>query len=300
MRELESGLTLKVDFSLSTMKRILSIHSNPDIVQWSVAAFFAAIVAFSSFRFRLLDGGGAIGAFILGTIVFGIGGLRWAVPVLAFFLSSSLLSRIGIQKKSRAARLYEKSARRDFAQVLANGGVAGIAILLFQLTHSEWSYILFLGSLSAVTGDTWSTEIGPLSRIAPRSIVNFRKVTVGTSGAITPLGTVAALLAGLFLSILGYFLHEPQVRYNWEVFLIISISGLFGSLLDSILGATMQAQYRCPGCGNLTESRSHCGGLSTSQVRGYSRINNDAVNMIAAMAGGLFAAACYVLSIKPG
>lgn len=273
---------------------------NPDLLQWASAGVLAAIVSYIAYRLRFLDAGGAIASAALGTAIFGIGGWRWAVPVLTFFFSSSILSKVNTRKKSRAAEIYEKSSRRDHVQVLANGGVAGLGVVLFYLTQSESAYLLFLGSLSAVTADTWSTEIGSLASGEPRSITSFREVPIGTSGAITLLGTLAALAAGLLMAVAGYFSHEPQIQYQPEAFLIVSLSGLLGSLIDSVLGATLQSQFRCDRCGSITEKRSHCSGFQTTLWRGRGWVSNDVVNTLAAVAGGVFAAFCHWLFVRPG
>jgi uncharacterized membrane protein len=74
--------------------------------------------------------------------------------------------------------------------------------------------------------------------------------------------------------------------------LVVVLSGICGSIIDSILGATFQAQYRCAVCGTNTERKSHCGS-STEHSRGFSWMRNDAVNMLCALSGGLLG---FVLS----
>jgi uncharacterized membrane protein len=71
---------------------------------------------------------------------------------------------------------------------------------------------------------------------------------------------------------------------------IITLAGFFGSVADSILGATVQAQYRCPVCGKITEKKDHCSKKNIPLIRGYRSMNNDRVNLLCTLTGGLLAA----------
>jgi uncharacterized membrane protein len=78
-----------------------------------LGVLYAAIISVISFAVRFLTPGGAVSQFVLGSIILGQRGWQWAVPMLAFFLFSSLLSILGKPNKIRAASVYEKSSRRD-------------------------------------------------------------------------------------------------------------------------------------------------------------------------------------------
>ncbi len=70
-----------------------------------------------------LSNGGVLGAVVVGTLVFGLGGWVRAALVVAFFASSTLLSHLGERRKARFAEKFAKGSRRDLWQTLANGGV---------------------------------------------------------------------------------------------------------------------------------------------------------------------------------
>lgn len=253
---------------------------------WMMMAF---VFAYGAYRLRVLTPNGAAAAFLLGTIVFGIGGLQFMIPMGAFFVLSSLLSNFGQQKKQILETVYEKTGNRDMMQVLANGGVAGLLAVVWHFTRADIFYYGFLGSLAAATADTWGTEIGIFARQQPRSILTFRPVETGTSGGITPMGTTGALLGSGVLALTGWItpigVLEPY--FKGTILVTIIAAGLVGALVDSLLGATAQAQYLCDSCQSVTEKRYHCSEHGTRLFRGWSWINNDVVNFACTAIGGL-------------
>jgi uncharacterized protein (TIGR00297 family) len=265
-------------------------HSTQENVQFTIGLCLAFLVAVISYRARFLTASGSVGTFLLATLIFGIGGWVWATPILTFFVFSSLLSKIGKAHKTQFGLVFEKSSRRDIGQVLANGGVAGAALLLHHFYPNPIWYIVYLGALAAVNSDTWATEIGIFSRTPPRSIKNFRVVPVGSSGGITLLGLVSALLGSFVIALSGWLVAPENFQFSIHrlSFWLVVIVGFAAHLVDSLLGATVQAQYRCHVCQKITEKKSHCDGKETHLMSGHSWLNNDWVNAFCALSGGVF------------
>jgi uncharacterized protein (TIGR00297 family) len=248
-------------------------------------------IAWLSWKLKALSLSGAVGAWLLGTVVFGIGGLEWMLPVIYFFVTSSLFTSIGKKHKKILETVFEKGGQRDIFQVFANGGVGMFAILAYYFTNHIIWYMIFLGSMAAATADTWATELGTFSRRLPVSILNFKTVEMGTSGGITPLGTVGAFLGSLSLVFIGILAWgwQHEIHLNVIHVLIITLAGFLGSVVDSLIGATLQAQYRCPVCQKITEKRNHCSQSHIPLVKGYTFLNNDRVNQLCTLSGGLIA-----------
>ena len=101
-----------------------------NLLQIGLGVILAAVAAVTAFRLKMLNHSGAVGAFLLGVVVFGTGGVRWAAVLLVFFISSSGLSRLFPRRKHPVEEKYAKGARRDAGQVAANGAVAGVIALL--------------------------------------------------------------------------------------------------------------------------------------------------------------------------
>jgi uncharacterized membrane protein len=66
--------------------------------------------------------------------------------------------------------------------------------------------------------------------------------------------------------------------------------GLVGSLFDSFLGATVQGIYYCDRCARETELPDHHCGKPARLLRGWPWLNNDIINFVASILGGLIVA----------
>ncbi|MCS6775033.1 MAG: DUF92 domain-containing protein [Chloroherpetonaceae bacterium] len=264
-----------------------------------LAALLAAAIALLAFGLRWLALSGALSAFLMGWIIYGIGGFKAVVPVLVFFVSSTLLSRVHRARTMEASTGDEKGDVRDGGQVWANGGMAMLLVLLFALVRDRWppylvQYlpVLFLAALAAVNADTWATELGKLSGVKPRSLSSWRPVAPGTSGAITFWGILASLVGAAVVP-LSVFWWWPLTPVE---FVTVTWSGFLGALLDSILGASVQGVYQDPESGAFTERRRQ-NGRENVRVRGLSFINNDAVNFLASL-GSVLCALVLLRSIR--
>lgn len=260
-----------------------------------IGFFLAILIAILAWRAGSLSGSGAWAAAFTGGLIFGFGGLPWALLLLTFFISSSALSRAFSQRKAILAEKFSKGSRRDWGQVLANGGLGALLAIAYSIPpHPDWLWLAFAGAMAAVNADTWSTELGVLSPVPPRLITSGKKVERGTSGGVTLTGTLAALAGAALVGIIA-LLFTPASGF--PLFLaIIVLSGLVGSLFDSVLGATVQAIYWCPTCNKETERHPvHTCGSQTNQVRGWSWINNDIVNFACSLMGAIVASGIWLL-----
>ncbi len=248
-----------------------------------------------SFWRKSVDAGGAVVGAVLGTVILAAAGpLLWLI-FAAFVLSSTAFTRFHAMKKERFAEIHEKGARRDAMQVIANGGVGMLMALLLRLTGEPAFAFAFAGSFASATADTWASEIGVLSRREPISLVTFRSVASGTSGGVTLLGLAASLCGALFIALLFAAASAFSTRGLpgvGTVAALATVAGVFGSILDSLLGCTVQARYATTDT-RETERR-FSEGRPNTLVHGLPFITNDLVNFLsvaaAAGVGALFSA----------
>ena len=244
----------------------------------------AGVVARAAERARALSRSGAIAAAAVGAVAIAAA-WEWGALLLVFFASSSLLSRWAASSKAdRTGAIVAKSGPRDAWQVVANGGVVGLAALgTLAWSDARWG-VAAAGALAAATADTWSTELGTGLGGDPRSILSFATVPAGTSGGVSLWGGAGAVAGGLLIAMAAVSLGWPAAR-----FAAIATAGVAGSLVDSLLGAAVQARRRCPRCGTLTERALHDCGTPTVHAGGLAWMTNDTVNLVATLAGAAIA-----------
>lgn len=266
-------------------------------MQLLIGSMFAVFIAYAARRARSLSGSGAYAAGLVGTVIFGVGGWQWAILLLTFFLTSTALTRAFKQRKRGLSEKYSKGGERDAGQVFGNGVVAAaFAGLHFFFPAADWPWLGFAAALAAVNADTWATELGVLNPSPPRLITNLSKqVEKGTSGGVSLVGTLAALAGSALIALLAVLLSptlntdypSTSLRAGW---LLITLSGLAGSLFDSLLGATVQAMYYCPSDKKETEKHPlHTCGTETVHVRGWKWLSNDWVNFACGGTGSVLA-----------
>jgi len=249
-----------------------------------ITIIIAIFISVISLKAKFLTYGGTIAQFILALLIFGLGGIKWSVPIVTFFFLSSILSKIRKSKNAEVDKYFEKTGQRDHWQVLANGGLAGILVIINWAIPSELLYLIYVSSIAAVCADTWATEIGTMKKTKTVSIRNFKPVEQGRSGGISIPGTIGSVLGAFIIAVSSVsFVGE---NYFYLVFAVV-ISGVLGGLTDSFLGDTVQAQFYCSICGKITEHRFHCDKPAVLS-KGFVDFNNDAVNFICACAGGIF------------
>ncbi len=292
----------------------------PVAIDLATGAALAAVGAFAAYQIRLLTAGGAVGATVIGALTFGLGGWEWALLLVIFFAVSSAVTQWQADEKAEAGRTFAKGGRRDLGQVLANGGLPALLAILHWRWPDAWLFAAYTGALAVATADTWATEVGLLAEAPPRLVTSGRIVRPGTSGGVTVLGTVAAVVGAAVVGLSAAVLYSLRdvVTFGglgmWSadglpLLPIGALAGLVGTAVDSLLGATLQAQYRsggdrggrgdviadhddgvphggtAPSPHGDTERSIGLDGTRNELVRGWRWMTNDGVNAVAVAVG---------------
>src|SRR5512141_1581793 len=124
-------------------------------MQIFIGFILAIVVAVLTWRAGSLSMSGAIAAALTGGIIFGLGGIHWAVLLLVFFISSSGLTRAFAKRKASLAEKFSKSGQRDWGQVMANGGLGALlAVGSYIFPGHNWLWLAYAGAMAAVNADT--------------------------------------------------------------------------------------------------------------------------------------------------
>lgn len=237
---------------------------------------------------RLLTIRGTAAAIVVGALALIGTGWPGLLLLFAFFLPSSLVSRVS---RPPEGGLDPKGEQRDALQVFANGLAPALgAAIAASLGRSQLAWMMLVGGLSVAAADTWGTAIGSWSRRSPRQLLTGRVVPRGTNGGVTLLGTLGAAAGALIVGLVA--LPGPSARPVLAAIII----GMAGMLLDAMLGGALQGRFHCERCGEPSEWPRHRCGTRTVQVGGIRWLTNDAVNAIATLAGALFGVAWWALS----
>ncbi|TVP96484.1 MAG: DUF92 domain-containing protein [Acholeplasmatales bacterium] len=223
----------------------------------------SALIAGLAYVRGSLNASGLLAALGLGTMVYALAGAGLFWVLMIFFISSSLLARL------HPTRL---KTRRSAWQVLANGGVLVLLIVMSLVWDTAIMHSLMLTSIGVAMSDTWSSEIGQKSRVLPFHVLTKKPMTPGLSGGVSVLGFAAAACAGMVIAMLSYLvLDAPSLRMAF----IIGLFSFLGAWLDSILGL-LQVKYHALD-GALTEDPQQ-GALTT---HGWPWLDNNLVNFLA-------------------
>jgi uncharacterized protein (TIGR00297 family) len=271
-----------------------------------------------SVKLHAVDFSGFLAGLAVGLAIWIFTNWSWFFIIMVFFIASALFTKFKYERKRKLGAAQEKGGARAWTNVIANGGLAaflavmeGVCLFFVPTGSFDIFFAGFIGVVATAAADTLATEIGLLNPHPPRLITNLRKkVVAGTSGGVSPLGELAILMGGLLtggiallmqnFNLLGVGLFPWLDMLNFGLptgvkFLIIAVgAGFIGSTADSIVGATVQALYKCPVCGKITEHDIHCGEV-TVHLRGYKAIDNNIVNFVTTAIGAISAFAIYLL-----
>lgn len=260
-----------------------------------------SLIGISAYTLKMLSLTGVIAALPIGVITLVGGGPEWFLVLLYFLLAGSLLT--ALRRRLKGEVEGDEGGGRGWHNVVSNGLVPTIACFVNAFAVSSPSkqmlYVFYLGAVASAFSDTAATEVGLLYPRYPRLITRPRtRVPPGTSGGVTPLGFIAGILASMSISVVGI---PGAVLLGMSIprlAIVTAISGFTGSVIDSLMGATVQGRYRCSSCGRVVEKAVHCG-AKAEHIGGVKFVDNNIVNLLSSLAGGALALALHASGICP-
>ncbi|WJX90198.1 hypothetical protein P8452_72122 [Trifolium repens] len=265
-------------------------------IQPLLALTIGFLISFRAHRKKSLSTSGALAGFFVMSLHIFVG-FRFAAMILAFFFTSSSLTKKGQDMKKKIDPEYKQGGQRNWIQVLSNSAIASVLVVaIWVLTegkdrclNSKDSALItsliggVIGHYSCSNGDTWSSEIGVLSDDRPRLITTFKPVRKGTNGGVTKTGLLAAAAGGSVIG-LSYVLLElltircgsDKIAKQLLVIPVATVAGLGGSIIDSLLGATVQYSGFC----SIRQKVVGKPGPTIKKISGLAILDNNAVNFV--------------------
>lgn len=246
-----------------------------------IGMLLSGVIVVASLRLGLLTVAGGLGAIVVGTLAFTLGGWALWLLLMWFFGSSNIAARCMAKLTGSVAKKSHET--RKLRQVLANSVPFLLCAIGYVVVGDPRLLIVSAAALAACTADTWASEIGIFSKQPPFNILTGKRMQRGLSGGVSFLGLVAtvvgattsALLAIALFSAFGY-----AVPVGLDAFVFIVACGILGSLVDSVLGSLLQAKYRGVDDVDLVEAFPKGSQAVYTLVSGYTWVTNDAVNFM--------------------
>ena len=220
------------------------------------------VLSLLALKAKIADESGLISATIVGTITILFTDIRFFSTLLLFYILGSAVTKYKYSLKTALGIAEPSGGARGFSNVFGNSLAPLFFAMNFGVTRESTFALAFISSVATALGDTMASEVGKTAKNV-YLITNFKKVKPGTSGGISLIGELSALLGCFMTFLFSLLLGLADLNYALPVIL----SSFLGIHVDSFLGATLEK-------------------------KGY--LNNSAVNFIATLFSGLF---CYLFII---
>ncbi|KAF2860968.1 hypothetical protein K470DRAFT_257320 [Piedraia hortae CBS 480.64] len=255
----------------------------------------ALLILYASTRRKLTPAGAAAGGICAAIHILDPSPIPF-VLLVTFFLSGTIVTRIGREAKKQITSHHITSTpsprvgdgeKRSATQVFCNAGFACLLSLLH--VWGGWD-LLVLGIVvhyAAVASDTFSSELGILAVQTPVLITSLKRVPRGTNGGVTLLGLGFGVLGSALIVGVAVLGEGGRVGLGTGVYVILM--GALGSVIDSVLGATVQSTA-VDERGKVIEG---FGGVTVrfegGKTLGRDLLSNNGVNFAMAVATSVFA-----------
>jgi len=281
-----------------------------DVKITSLGAVVALALARRAQKKKNLTVSGAVAGCGVGWILVATG-LRGFLLLIFYQLGSVATKYKQSLKEKRDATMADTHSARSAAQVFAVSATPVVLSLLHafycgkeqpvNFSHNDDARKLASSLTCAVLAhhatclaDTLASEMGILSQQTPILITQpWRQVPAGTNGGITVLGLFWSLaggaIIGFFAAVLDFCSGLAPLNAS-KMIVFGALSGLVGSLADSLIGATLQSSYYDKERKLTFHANSDNLPQSATLISGMNVLTNEQVNsvsgLITALLGG--------------
>ena len=208
---------------------------HPETVSDRILPALLVTAAFGVFAYLLrgVTQSGALAGTLAAFVIYVGLGRGGFVTLVAVFAITWLCTRVGSAKKHQLG-LAEDVRGRNASQVLANLGAAAVFAAL--ASKNSWFGLASIAALAEAAADTAQSEIGEIASARAWLITNFREVAPGTDGGVTLPGLIAGALAASAVAVTSRMTYVVDSNLAG----IAASAGFLGTIVDSLLGATLE------------------------------------------------------------
>jgi uncharacterized protein (TIGR00297 family) len=265
-----------------------------------IALALNLVIALVAYKRKSLDLSGVITALIVGILIYMFAGATIWLILMLFFISSSFITHLKNSHKAKLSSEYIKS-KRNYKQVLASGLMPTIFSIIYYFTRFDVILLAAVSTIAISCADTWASELGILNKGKTVLITTFKPVKKGESGGVSLYGTTMSAVGSLLIAatfIISKLLCS-NISTTSAIFILVSVTmiGLAGSIIDSLLGASLQAKHLDSRTNLVTESRKSNGKIN-QKISGLGFMTNEMVNFTSSIIGGVVALVFFTVFLK--
>ena len=198
-------------------------------------------LALFAYKKNLMTIWATVTSFVQAEIIGFCTNIWWVLAFFMFPVMAFIATKWKLKEKMELGLQEGKKGERSVLNLLGVGTIPVVIAIVFFLRPSDLLTVAFLSSIAVSTSDTIASETGIWAK-KTYMITTFKQVEPEPNGAVSLYGFGTAFIGTLAFALLGWFfifntepISVPDIR-----FLIVVAAGMFGNVMDSVLGATLE------------------------------------------------------------
>ena len=198
-------------------------------------------LALFAYKKNLMTVWATVTSFVQAEIIGFCTNIWWVLAFFMFPVMAFIATKWKLKEKMELGLQEGKKGERSVLNLLGVGTIPVVIAIVFFLRPSDLLTVAFLSSIAVSTSDTIASETGIWAK-KTYMITTFKQVEPEPNGAVSLYGFGTAFIGTLAFALLGWFfifniepISVPDIR-----FLIVVAAGMFGNVMDSVLGATLE------------------------------------------------------------
>ena len=213
------------------------------LVELAIVIVLPLLLALFAYKKNLMTPWATVTAYIIAEIIGLCTNIWWVVAFFMFPIVAFLATKWKLKEKMELGLQEGKKGERSVLNLLGVGVIPAAIAVVYAVSGSQQDLlaVAFLSALAVSTSDTVASETGIWAK-KTYMITTFKEVEPGPNGAVSLYGFGTALLGTLAFAVLGWIcvfcldpVSAPDIRL-----LIVVAAGMFGNVMDSVLGAVLE------------------------------------------------------------